>query len=165
MSMNTASLLERARYRYADRTALVFGDRRWTYAEMDRDVNALAAGLRAHGIGRGDRVAVLAMNLPEYLFLGVALAKLAAVMVPLNYRVHERELLYMVEHCRAIAVAGESAFADTAEALATVPGQARSQDLPGRYVQRYVSPQRPAAAPVRGESRNGECGSDRARPG
>lgn len=129
MSLNTASLLERARYRYADRTALIFGDRRWTYTEMDRDVNALAAGLRAHGIGRGDRVAVLAMNSPEYLFLGVALAKLAAVMVPLNYRVHERELLYMAGHSRAVAVAGESAFAGTAEALAALPGIRLCLDL------------------------------------
>ena len=132
MSLNTAALLNRARYRYADRTALIFEDRRWSYAEMDDDVNALAAGLRAHGIGRGDRVAVLAMNLPEYLFLGVALAKLAAVMVPLNYRVHERELLYMVEHSGAIAVAAEGTFAQTAQALATLPGIRLRLDLDGR---------------------------------
>ncbi len=131
MSINTASFLERCRYRYGDRTALVFEDRSWTYTEMDRDVNALAAGLRQHGIGRGDRVAVLAMNVPEYLFLAVALAKLAAVMVPLNYRVHESELGYMVQHSSAVAVAGESAFVASAEILGALPLIRLRLDLDG----------------------------------
>ena len=115
---NLSRLLTWARHRYADRDALVFERRRWTYAQLDDDVNALAAGLEAQGVGRDTRIAVLAMNLPEYLLLGLALAKLGAVMVPLNYRLHEEELHWLLDHARAEGLASEGAFAETANALA-----------------------------------------------
>ncbi|HST37868.1 MAG TPA: AMP-binding protein [Conexibacter sp.] len=114
---NLSRLLTWARHRYAERDALVFEQRRWTYAQLDDDVGALAAGLRERGVGPGTRIAVLAMNLPEYLLLGLALAKLGAVMVPLNYRLHEEELHYLLDHSRAEGLASESAFAETARTL------------------------------------------------
>ncbi|GAA2733379.1 class I adenylate-forming enzyme family protein [Actinocorallia aurantiaca] len=118
MTANLSRILDWARYRFADRDALIFEDRRWTYTELDRDVNALAAGLLAAGVGRGDRVAVLAMNLPEYLILGLALAKTGAVMVPLNHRLHEEELHDVLDRSGAVGLASETEFAETAGSLA-----------------------------------------------
>src|SRR5829696_1362132 len=80
-----------------DRTALVFEGREWTYAELDRDVNAVAGGLRAFGVGAGDRVAFLDLNHPHFLITMFATAKLGAIMVPLNFRLTTPELAFIVE--------------------------------------------------------------------
>ena len=114
---NLSRLLDWARHRFGDREALVFEEQVWTYAELDRDVNALAAELRELGVGRGTRIAVLAMNRPEYLLLALALAKVGAVMVPLNYRLHEEELAYLLDHAGAVGLASEGDYAETAGRL------------------------------------------------
>lgn len=119
--MSTANLsrvLDWARYRLADRDALLFEDRRWTYAELDRDVNALAAGLLEQGVAPDERIAILALNRPEYLLLALAIAKVGAVMVPLNYRLHEEELAYLLEHSGVVGIASEEDFAGVASRLA-----------------------------------------------
>ena len=72
--------------RFPHRAGLVCGDTRLTWAEVDRRVNGLAHGLAGRGIGRGDRVAILARNDHRFLELYWAVAKLGAIAVPLNYR-------------------------------------------------------------------------------
>lgn len=114
---NVSRVLDWARYRYGDRDALVYEDRRWTFSELDRDVNALAAGLEDLGIGPDTRIAVLAMNSPEYMMLALALAKVGAVMITLNYRLHEEELAYLIEHSRAVGLVSEQELGETAVAL------------------------------------------------
>ena len=114
---NLSRILDWARYRYGDSDALVYEGRRWSFVELDHDVNALAAGLAGKGVTRGMRVAVLAMNCPEYVMLALALAKLGAVLVPFNYRLHEEELAYMVDHAGAEAFISESDFAEIAASL------------------------------------------------
>ncbi len=74
------------------RLAVVDGDRRFTYRELAARVRGLSAGLRRRGIGRSDRVAVLAFNRVEYLEALFALARLGAIMVPLNWRLTPPEL-------------------------------------------------------------------------
>ena len=65
--------------------------RRWTYAELDRDVNALARGLIGAGIEKGDRVGVWAPNCAEWTITQYATAKVGAILVNVNpsYRTHE----------------------------------------------------------------------------
>lgn len=115
---NLSRLLDWARLRHGPRDALVFEDRRWNYTQLDHDVNALAAGLLAAGIGPGTRLGTLAMNLPESLLLNLALAKVGGVLVPLNYRLHEEELHYLLDHARVEVLASEPEYAETARALA-----------------------------------------------
>ncbi len=78
---------------HSDREALVevASGRRWTYAELDRDVDALARGLIAAGIARGDRVGIWAPNCAEWTITQYATAKIGAVLVNVNpaYRTHE----------------------------------------------------------------------------
>jgi fatty-acyl-CoA synthase len=85
--------LARTVERHPDREALVecATGRRWTYAELERDVDAVARGLLAYGIGPGDRVGIWAPNCAEWVLVQFATARIGAILVNINpaYRVHE----------------------------------------------------------------------------
>jgi fatty-acyl-CoA synthase len=85
--------LERIVAEHGDREALVevATGRRWTYAELDADVDRLARGLLAVGIAKGDRVGIWAPNCAEWTLVQYATAKVGAVLVNVNpaYRTHE----------------------------------------------------------------------------
>ncbi|WP_109508212.1 AMP-binding protein [Nocardioides speluncae] len=84
---------ERTVAAYGDREALVevASGRRWTYAELNADVDALARGLMAAGIEKGDRVGIWAPNCAEWTLTQFATAKIGAILVNINpaYRTHE----------------------------------------------------------------------------
>src|SRR5687767_3882783 len=69
-----------------------------SFAALDRDSDALAAGLRRAGIRPGDRVAVMLRNSPEALVLLFALGKARAVWVPVNVQLRGEGLRYILEH-------------------------------------------------------------------
>ena len=69
---------------FPDHAAVLAGDDRWTYGELDRAANALARHLAARGIGRGDRVAVMTSNRPEFVVAVHAASKVGAAPVMLN---------------------------------------------------------------------------------
>jgi long-chain acyl-CoA synthetase len=76
--------LESAAARDPDHVAVLAGDDRWTYGELDRAANALAQYLADQGVGRGDRVAVMTSNRPEFVVTVQAASKLGAAAVMLN---------------------------------------------------------------------------------
>jgi fatty-acyl-CoA synthase len=85
--------LERTVARFGDREALIDcpSGRRWTYAELDRDVDRVARGLLALGVQQGDRVGIWAPNCAEWVLVQYAAAKIGALLVNINpaYRTHE----------------------------------------------------------------------------
>jgi fatty-acyl-CoA synthase len=85
--------LERVAREHPDHEAMVEvqSGRRWTYAELDRQVNDLARGLVGAGIAKGDRVGIWAPNCAEWTLVQYASAKVGAVLVNVNpaYRTHE----------------------------------------------------------------------------
>ncbi|CBG68988.1 putative long-chain-fatty-acid-CoA ligase [Streptomyces scabiei 87.22] len=87
--------LDRAVVAWPDREVLVDvpSGRRWTYARFAADVDALAYGLLASGIAKGDRVGIWAVNCPEWVLVQYATARIGAIMVNINpaYRTHEVE--------------------------------------------------------------------------
>ncbi len=93
--MNTAEFLMIASSVVPERSAMVCGERSRAYAEMQERVNGLANALQAMGIGKGDKISVMALNSMEYVEIYYAGAKLGAVFVPLNYRAKQDELSYM----------------------------------------------------------------------
>jgi len=102
-------------------------------------VHALAAGLRQQGIGPQDRVATVAMNSAEYLILALALARLGAVLVPLNYRLQQSELLELIRRSGAVALASEAEFSEVAMAALEGLRQLKvgldfSASLPGTFL-------------------------------
>lgn len=81
-----------------DNEALVYVDRglRWTFAELEREARLIARGLIGAGVQRGDRVAVWATNVPEWIVLQFALAKVGAVLVTVNTSLRAREIEYLL---------------------------------------------------------------------
>src|SRR5579872_2783798 len=95
---------------YGDREALVDlpAGRRWTYAELALDVDALARGLLGLGIGTGDRVGIWAPNCAEWLLVQYATAKIGAILVNINPAYRTRELEFVLNQSRArLLVAAE----------------------------------------------------------
>ena len=84
---------ERTALTYPNVEALVdvTGGRRWTYAELNAEIDCLARALMATGIQRGDRVGIWSPNCPEWTILQYATAKVGAILVSVNpaYRTHE----------------------------------------------------------------------------
>jgi acyl-CoA synthetase (AMP-forming)/AMP-acid ligase II len=104
-----------------DGEALVDGGRRFTYAEMDRIVDSVAAGLIARGVAPGDRVALLLGNRAEFAFAFFGAMRAGAVAVPLNTREQKPEIAFNVQDSGAKALIFESGLADRIPDATTVP--------------------------------------------
>ncbi|OGA40569.1 MAG: hypothetical protein A3G26_09330 [Betaproteobacteria bacterium RIFCSPLOWO2_12_FULL_65_110] len=79
-----------------DREALVCGDLRLSFAELDRHSSCLAAALAQHGVGAGDRVAIYLPNCAEFVLAFVAIVKLGAIAVPIGTRLSATEVAYQL---------------------------------------------------------------------
>jgi long-chain acyl-CoA synthetase len=101
-------------------TATVFRDRRWNWAEVAGRIARLAGGLAGLGIGRGDRVAILALNSDRYWEAMYAIPGLGAIMVPLNTRLAPPEIAFMLADSGARALIVDDNFAG-------MPGQLAGQ--------------------------------------
>ncbi|MDF1605090.1 long-chain fatty acid--CoA ligase [Nocardioides sp. YIM 152315] len=91
---NLASLLEDSTKAFPDRTAIVFGDRRLSYAEVDTFANMVANLLVSRGIRPGDKVALTCPNLPYFTIVYYGILKAGATVVPLNVLLKGREVAY-----------------------------------------------------------------------
>ncbi|HZO29035.1 MAG TPA: AMP-binding protein [Chloroflexota bacterium] len=89
-------LVDRAAERWGDREALCFEGRRWTFAQLRDETDRVARGLIAAGIEPGEHVCLWLNNSPEYLFTLFAIAKIGAVLVPINTRFRTRDMAYIV---------------------------------------------------------------------
>jgi fatty-acyl-CoA synthase len=109
---------------FADREALVDRPthRRWTYAELADDVDALALGLLEMGIGKGDRVGIWAPNCAEWTFTQYATAKIGAILVNINpaYRTRELEFALNQSGTRLLISAQKLKTSDYAGMIAEV---------------------------------------------
>lgn len=121
--MNLAHLLHRAAKVWGDRPALSVGRSvRLTYAEMGARVSTLAAGLVAAGkLQRGDRVALLLKNCPEYWELLFALWHAGLVAVPVNAKLHPREVAWILDNAEAKLAVVSGALAGDLKPLTQVP--------------------------------------------
>ena len=94
-----------------DKTALIFGDRTVTYRELADGVDRVAAVLQARGVGKGDAVAFVGENSPEFLQVLFACAQLGAVFVPVNTRLAAREMEHVLtEEQRGMLLASDRPF-------------------------------------------------------
>jgi fatty-acyl-CoA synthase len=96
-----ADLLRRTAKRFPKKTAIICGDTRWSYAEFDAVSDRLAAGLAARGVGKGARVAILSRNSHAFAALRFALARLGAVLVPINFMLKPEEAAFILKHAGA----------------------------------------------------------------
>jgi long-chain acyl-CoA synthetase len=94
--------LERAAARLGDREALRAGDRTWTFAELDRASNGFARHLAEQGVGRGDRVALMTSNRPEFVIAVHGASKLGAAAVMVSPAWKATEVRHAVELTRPV---------------------------------------------------------------
>jgi long-chain acyl-CoA synthetase len=109
--MNVAHFLEASARREPGRTALVFGDRRFTYAELDREAGRVAAGLARLGIRPGERVCLHLANRPDFVVAYYGCQKLGVTAVALNVTYVRDELAYIVRDSEAAAILSGPPFA------------------------------------------------------
>lgn len=95
---------------FPDKTALICAERSFTYKEFNSRVNRLAWTVTEMGLAKGDKMAILAKNCPEYLETYHALAKTGVWMVPINHRLQPSEVSYRLSHSQAAALVIESEF-------------------------------------------------------
>jgi len=94
--LSPLSFLRRSAYVFPGKVAVVHGERRTTYRELEQRVNRLASALRAAGIGPGDRVAFLAPNIPAMLEAHYGVPAAGAVLVAINTRLGRDEVAYIL---------------------------------------------------------------------
>jgi fatty-acyl-CoA synthase len=97
LELSPLTFLERNSIALSEKTAVVHGERRYDYAELQRRCNRLASALTDRGLKKHERVAVLCPNSPALLeaHFGIPLAR--GVLVPMNTRASEEELAYILE--------------------------------------------------------------------
>lgn len=122
MAYNVADLLEHAVDAVPDRVAIICGDNRITYRELDERANRLAHHLAARGIGKGDHVGVYSRNSIQALEAMFATYKLRAAVVCVNYRYVAEEVRYIAENSDMKALIHERAYSGiVAEVLPQTP--------------------------------------------
>ena len=113
---NLAHLLLQTARRFPDRDALIWRDRRWSWAEQTVRVRAAAGQMAAAGIVPGDRILVQARNSNALIEVMWACWMIGAVFVPTNFRLTPAEVAYLAEASRARAHIFDAAFPEHQEA-------------------------------------------------
>jgi len=109
-AMNFSRFVDLQRLRRADKPALIGIEETWTFERFAHDVHATAYFLRAQGIKKGDRVAMFAMNSPEFVVVAQAIFRIGAINVPLNYRLQLEELQYLLRDSGATLIFCDAEF-------------------------------------------------------
>ncbi len=117
VALNIADLVEHAIDLVPDRVALVSDDREVTYAQMEERANRLGHYLREQGVRPGDKVGIYSRNTLEAIEAMVAVFKIRAVMVNVNYRYVENELQYIFENSDMVALVHERRYVDKVAAV------------------------------------------------
>ncbi len=105
-----------------DQVATLFEGKATTYAELEAGASALAARLADAGYGKGDRIGYLGKNSDQYFALLFAVARLGAVLVPLNWRLAADELGFIVADSEMTCLFSDEELAAAADALAQAAG-------------------------------------------
>src|SRR3569832_1259948 len=116
MRSTIGDILTRTARRVPDAMALAFGDRTWTYRELDEASTRVAHALHAVGLVKGDRVAAFGKNYDAYVLLWLGVQKAGLVHVPINFALAGRELAYLVHQPGARAVFADRALRPAVEA-------------------------------------------------
>jgi 3-oxocholest-4-en-26-oate---CoA ligase len=160
LSFNLANLFEAVVDRIPDREAVIVGDRRLTYAELDERANRLANALAERGVRDGENVGLHMMNGSEYLEGMLACFKIRAIPVNVNFRYVEAELFYLYDDADLVALVYHRQFAPRVAAtlwktpklrhLLCVEDGSNEEPVEGSEAYEEVlaaaSPQRPDAA-------------------
>ncbi len=115
------AMLARAVARRPEHEALIVEALHWSYRELDAEVIRVAAAFVALGVVRGDRVAMLLGNRPEFMSVLFALQRIGAIAVPIGVREQRPGLTWMLAQCRACAIVFDADLADRLPDAAEAP--------------------------------------------
>jgi len=108
--MNLKLMLDEAVKRYGKKTAVAMGDSRLSYAQLDETSNKMANALIGVGVGRGDRVAMLMSNSPEFVSTYLGVVKIGGIAVPLDTKYKPAELASLFDDSQPMVLVVESPF-------------------------------------------------------
>jgi long-chain acyl-CoA synthetase len=108
--MNLKLMLERAVKRYGKKTAVAMGDSRLSYAQLDEASNKIANALIGMGVGKGDRVAMLLSNSPEFVTTYLGVVKIGGIAVPLDTKYKPAELASLFDDAQPRVLVAESSL-------------------------------------------------------
>src|SRR5437879_10008009 len=115
-ALSPLGFLARSAAIYPDKTAVIDGERRFTYREFYARCRRFADALRRRGIGAGDTVAVMAPNLPALLEAHYGVPMAGAVLNALNYRLDARSIAFILGHGEARRLIDDREFAPVVQA-------------------------------------------------
>ena len=122
MAYNIADLVEHAVDYFPERLAVTCGDDEITYAELEEQANRLAHHLARHGVGTGSHVGMCTRNRLQSIVTMVAIYKLRASLINVNYRYTAKEIQYVLDNADVVALVHEKMYTDrVAEALPDAP--------------------------------------------
>ncbi|MFL6174278.1 MAG: acyl-CoA synthetase [Marmoricola sp.] len=127
MALNIADLFEHAVDAAPDKPAVKVGERTVTYADLEAESNKLAHYLQGQGVKPGDHVAVYAKNSIEHVIAVLAIVKIRAVNINVNYRYVEGELNYLFDNADVVALIVERTYAPLV--AKTAPNHERLQTI------------------------------------
>ena len=107
-----AQTLEEICRRYKKREAIRFENRVYSYQELNEEASRVAGGLASLGLGKGDRIALMLPNIPEFVFSFFGIQKIGAIVVPFNTMYKGREISFILKDCGAKAIICLSNFSN-----------------------------------------------------
>ncbi len=123
VALNIADLAEHAIDAVPDRVALICGDEKLTYAQLEEKANRLAHYLIDQGVKKDDKVGLYCRNRIEIVIAMLGIVKAGAILVNVNYRYVEGELRYLFENSDMVALVHERQYSDrVANVLPDTPG-------------------------------------------
>lgn len=117
--LNPAYFLDRAANNFSERTAIIDGERRFSYLEFGERSHRLAGLLRSAGVHNGDRIAALCPNSHVMLELHNGAPMAGCALVPMNIRLSSQEMAYILENSGARILIATHEFAEAARALSS----------------------------------------------
>lgn len=107
-----ADMLRRARYHHPDKLAVIFGDKSLTYTQLEDECNRVANALRAIGVQKYDRVAILAHNTLHHAMTWFGCCKIGAVYLAINYMLRGKDIAFCINHSESTVFIVEDALYD-----------------------------------------------------
>jgi acyl-CoA synthetase (AMP-forming)/AMP-acid ligase II len=102
--MNVGTLFTKSARTFPERLAIAYGDYELPYQQANERINQLANGLTSLGIMKGENVAILLHNCPEFLETLFACFKAGIGTVPINFRLHPKECSFIIDNSEALGI-------------------------------------------------------------
>ena len=115
-ALTPLSFLARTAAVYPDKTAVIHGQRRFTYREFQERCRRLANALYRRGVGPGDAVSVMAANVPALLEAHYGVPMVGAVLNALNYRLDASSIAFILDHAASKILICDREFSGTVRA-------------------------------------------------